>query len=58
MTLQAGLDVCLRRVEAGPCSPRIAEHKVTHLCGAPIVMNMIANAPTRCACRSSSACRR
>ena len=23
----------------------IAEHKVTHLCGAPIVMNMIANAP-------------
>jgi fatty-acyl-CoA synthase len=37
--------VCLRRVEAGPIFAAIAEHEVTHLCGAPIVMNMIANAP-------------
>ena len=57
-TLQAGTHVCLRRVEAGPVFAAIAEHKVTHLCGAPIVMNMIANAPDGCACRSSSACRR
>ncbi|HEX6114922.1 MAG TPA: acyl-CoA synthetase [Geminicoccaceae bacterium] len=45
VTLQAGTHVCLRRVEAGPVFAAIAEHKVTHLCGAPIVMNMIANAP-------------
>ena len=45
VTLQAGTHICLRRVEAGPVFAAIAEHKVTHLCGAPIVMNMIANAP-------------
>jgi fatty-acyl-CoA synthase len=45
VTLQAGTNVCLRRVEAAPIFAAIAEHKVTHLCGAPIVMNMIANAP-------------
>jgi fatty-acyl-CoA synthase len=45
VTLQAGTHVCLRRVEAGPIFAAIAEHEVTHLCGAPIVMNMIANAP-------------
>jgi fatty-acyl-CoA synthase len=45
VTLQAGTHVCLRRVEAGPAFAAIAAHKVTHLCGAPIVMNMIANAP-------------
>jgi fatty-acyl-CoA synthase len=45
VTLQAGTHVCLRRVEAGPVFAAIAEHEVTHLCGAPIVMNMIANAP-------------
>jgi fatty-acyl-CoA synthase len=45
VTLQAGTHVCLRRVEAGPVFEAIAEHRVTHLCGAPIVMNMIANAP-------------
>ncbi|HZA65629.1 MAG TPA: acyl-CoA synthetase [Geminicoccaceae bacterium] len=44
-TLQAGTHVCLRRVEAPSIFAAIAEHKVTHLCGAPIVMNMIANAP-------------
>jgi fatty-acyl-CoA synthase len=44
-TLQAGTHVCLRRVEAAPIFAAIAEHEVTHLCGAPIVMNMIANAP-------------
>ena len=45
VTLQAGTHVCLRRVEAGPIFAAIAERGVTHLCGAPIVMNMIANAP-------------
>ena len=41
----AGTNVCLRRVEAGPIFDAIATHKITHLCGAPIVLNMIANAP-------------
>jgi fatty-acyl-CoA synthase len=45
VTLQAGTHLCLRRVEAAPIFAAIAKHKVTHLCGAPIVMNMIANAP-------------
>ena len=44
VTLQAGTHVCLRRTEAAPIFPAIAEHEVTHLCGAPIVMNLIANA--------------
>jgi fatty-acyl-CoA synthase len=45
VTLQAGTHVCLRKVEVGPVFEAIAEHKVSHLCGAPIVINMIANAP-------------
>ncbi len=45
VTLQAGTHVCLRRVEAGPIFDALADHGVTHMCGAPIVMNMIANAP-------------
>jgi fatty-acyl-CoA synthase len=45
ITLQAGTHVCLRKVEAGPIFDLIARHRVSHLCGAPIVMNMIANAP-------------
>ncbi len=45
VTLQAGTHVCLRRVEAGPIYDAIADHGVTHMCGAPIVMNMLANAP-------------
>ena len=37
VTLQAGTHVCLRRIEAAAVFAAIAEHKVTHLCGAPIV---------------------
>ncbi len=44
ITAQAGTHVCLRRVEAGPIYQAIAEHKVTHLCGAPIVMQMLLGA--------------
>ena len=45
VTLQAGTHVCLRRIEAAAIYQAIAEHKVSHLCGAPVVMNLIANAP-------------
>lgn len=41
----AGTNICLRRVEAAPIFDAISEHRVTHFCGAPIVLNMIANAP-------------
>ena len=41
----AGTNVCLRRVEAEQIFDAISEHGVTHFCGAPIVLNMIANAP-------------
>ncbi len=41
---QAGTNVCLRRVEAGAIFAACAEHVVTHLCGAPIVMQMITGA--------------
>ncbi|HZB93513.1 MAG TPA: acyl-CoA synthetase [Stellaceae bacterium] len=45
VTALAGTHVCLRRVEAPAIYAAIAEHGVTHLCGAPIVMNMLLNAP-------------
>ena len=41
----AGTNVCLRRVEASAIFDAFAQHGVTHFCGAPIVLNMIANAP-------------
>ncbi|MFD2263849.1 acyl-CoA synthetase [Lacibacterium aquatile] len=44
ITLQAGTHVCLRRVEAGAVFQAIADHKVSHLCGAPIVMNLLIHA--------------
>ena len=45
ITALAGTHVCLRRVEAGAILSAIAEHGVTHFCGAPIIMGMILNAP-------------
>ena len=38
LSVVAGTHVCLRWVRPGPMYDAIAEHKVTHLCGAPIVM--------------------
>ena len=40
----AGTHVCLRWVRAKPIYDAIAEHGVTHLCGAPIVMATLVNA--------------
>ncbi len=45
VTSLGGTHVCLRRVEAGAIYEAIAEHKVTHMCGAPVVMTMLLNAP-------------
>jgi fatty-acyl-CoA synthase len=41
----AGTNVCLRRVEAAAIFEAIRTRAVTHMCGAPIVMNMLINAP-------------
>lgn len=40
----AGVCVCLRAVRAEPIYRLIRDEKVTHFCGAPIVLNMLANA--------------
>ena len=40
-----GTHVCLRKVEPAAIFRLVAEHEITHLCGAPIVLAMIANAP-------------
>ena len=40
----AGTHVCLRWVRAKALYEAIAEHNVTHLCGAPIVMSTLLNA--------------
>jgi fatty-acyl-CoA synthase len=45
VTAVAGTHICLRRVEPAPIFTAIAEHRVTHLCGAPIVLNMLVHAP-------------
>lgn len=38
-----GTSVCLRNVRAAPIFNAISTHRVTHLCGAPIVLNLMAN---------------
>jgi len=45
VSVVAGTHVCLRAVRAKAMYDAIAAHKVTHLCGAPIVMSTLLNAP-------------
>ncbi|CAM5487837.1 amino acid adenylation domain-containing protein [Aquamicrobium terrae] len=44
LAVQAGTHVCLRWVRAKAMYAAIADHGVTHLCGAPIVMSLLINA--------------
>jgi fatty-acyl-CoA synthase len=44
ITAMAGTHVCLRRVEAAAVYEAIAREGVTHLCSAPVVMNLLLNA--------------
>jgi fatty-acyl-CoA synthase len=44
LSVVAGTHVCLRAVRAASIYDAIASHKVTHLCGAPIVMSTLLNA--------------
>jgi fatty-acyl-CoA synthase len=45
ISVLAGTHVCLRQVRAKAIFDAIAEYNVTHLCGAPIVMSTLLNAP-------------
>ncbi|MBS0510887.1 MAG: acyl-CoA synthetase [Proteobacteria bacterium] len=45
MAANAGINVCLRRVDPRLIFDAIREHGVTHYCGAPIVHSMLANSP-------------
>ncbi len=45
ISVAAGTHVCLRAVRAKAIYDAIADHNVTHLCGAPIVMATLLNAP-------------
>jgi fatty-acyl-CoA synthase len=43
MAANAGVNVCLRRIDPKQIFALIAEHKVSHFCGAPIVHGMLIN---------------
>jgi fatty-acyl-CoA synthase len=45
LSVVAGTHVCLRWVRAKAIYDSILENKVTHMCGAPIVMSTLINAP-------------
>lgn len=48
MAANVGTNVCLRRIDARAIFDLIKEHKVTHYCAAPIVHNLLINAPADC----------
>lgn len=54
VTAAMATHVCLRKVEAEAIFNEIASSDVTHMCGAPIVLNMLANAPASIQKRASS----
>lgn len=45
LAARAGVNVCLRRVDAQSIFNMMREHQVTHYCGAPIVHGLLVNAP-------------
>lgn len=45
VTILAGCHVFMRTIDSESIYHAFAEHGVTHLCGAPIIMSMIASAP-------------
>ena len=44
MAAVAGTNICLRKVEARGIYAAIGDHRVTHFCGAPIVLSMVLGA--------------
>ena len=45
VTAAGGTHICLRRVEPKRIFDLCAQERVTHLCGAPIILNMLVHAP-------------
>ncbi len=45
LAANAGVSICLRKVDPALIFELIRRHKVSHLCGAPIVYGMLINAP-------------
>jgi len=43
VTAVGGTHVCLRKIDPEQIHQKIVDHKVTHMCGAPVVLNMILN---------------
>ncbi|XP_027331410.1 probable acyl-activating enzyme 5, peroxisomal [Abrus precatorius] len=40
-----GTNICVRKFDAGIVYSLIKRHHVTHMCGAPVVLNMLTNSP-------------
>jgi fatty-acyl-CoA synthase len=47
VTAACGTHVCLRKLEPATIYPMIQYHGVTHMCGAPVVLTMLAHAPDK-----------
>lgn len=45
MAAVGGTNVCLRKFDAATIYDMIVKHGVTHMCGAPVVLNMLSNSP-------------
>lgn len=45
MAAVGGTNICLRKFNAETVQDLIEKHNVTHMCGAPVVLNMISNSP-------------
>ncbi|MQM16353.1 hypothetical protein Taro_049308 [Colocasia esculenta] len=45
MAAAGGTNICLRKFDSATTYRAIRRHGVTHMCGAPVVLNMLANVP-------------
>ncbi|KAL5993460.1 2-methylpropanoate--CoA ligase ccl4 [Asimina triloba] len=45
LAAMGGTSICIRRFDGPTIHSLIRKHGVTHMCGAPVVLNMISNAP-------------
>ncbi|KAK9266621.1 hypothetical protein L1049_003573 [Liquidambar formosana] len=45
MAAVGGTNICLRKLDASTVYSLIHKHNVTHMCGAPVVLNMLCNSP-------------
>ena len=56
VTAAMATHVCLRKVDPGDVFRLVETERVTHACGAPIVLNMLANAPEELRRRPGETC--